>query len=502
MNEDKEGRQHGVPSSRFAATCRSTGDAKQHAKMTIVSALGLLGQQRKTLKRNITIAGMGPKAGHSRVPSMLFDIEMEGEKDMEGSDGSKESVLDLHTAETIYLCLLPGSEEEGKLREDVEQAAQGCIFTDSPADDTHQLASRLSPLYPDMRVRTALGGGEGRSCLRNLRHTFLTVQLSGRSFVIDLAFKEQFIIAKPTERYAVLLDCLPRVHVAEENAVEPLVRFLCKEMALAFQQQATQLPPWRYADSMMSKWRPRRSLDTPADALETPPSSSGPSSTEHLLGPDVSHLLAQQQLLRQQLFQTSHAPDTQQLQQQQLPPIHPHNTQQGVTNALCLATEAVQQQQQHCEGGFHDGRGRAGAPAGDAAAEDATAAALDQQAQAHPSDNQAQVRAHSELPVGLMEGMRGDLGDLSTRPSPPDLVEGMQGLQARPVCEMDSSVDNRMLTSRRQAGDDTCKPLQLQDQSHFAVWPPASVTGSSGSRIHPVNWEPQMVIVGGDFSSL
>eukprot|EP00967_Tisochrysis_lutea_P110690 scaffold173430_cov19-Tisochrysis_lutea.AAC.2 len=162
---------------------------------------------------------------------------MEGEKDMEGSDGSKESVLDLHTAETIYLCLLPGSEEEGKvctaipawmlhskqhmcelgsvlnfelvrcvreahlrhrsaaqesrckegcrscrtkrivgptildklthmhkrtihtqLREDVEQAAQGCIFTDSPADDTHQLASRLSPLYPDMRVRTALGG--------------------------------------------------------------------------------------------------------------------------------------------------------------------------------------------------------------------------------------------------------------------------------------------------------------------------------------------------------
>eukprot|EP00967_Tisochrysis_lutea_P110689 scaffold173430_cov19-Tisochrysis_lutea.AAC.1 len=44
--------------------------------MTIVSALGLLGQQRKTLKRNITIAGMGPKAGHSRVPSMLFDIEV------------------------------------------------------------------------------------------------------------------------------------------------------------------------------------------------------------------------------------------------------------------------------------------------------------------------------------------------------------------------------------------------------------------------------------------
>jgi len=42
---------------------------------------------------------------------------------------------------------------------------------------------------------------------------------SGRTYIIDLAFKEQFIIAKPTDKYAVLLDCLPAVHVAEVSEI-------------------------------------------------------------------------------------------------------------------------------------------------------------------------------------------------------------------------------------------------------------------------------------------
>jgi hypothetical protein len=44
-------------------------------------------------------------------------------------------------------------------------------------------------------------------------------------------------------------------------AIEPLVDFLCSELAAAFRAEGATLPPWRAADAMLSKWRPRRSVD-------------------------------------------------------------------------------------------------------------------------------------------------------------------------------------------------------------------------------------------------
>ncbi len=45
------------------------------------------------------------------------------------------------------------------------------------------------------------------------------------------------------------------------SSVEPLVDFLCSELAAAFRAEGATLPPWRAADAMLSKWRPRRSVD-------------------------------------------------------------------------------------------------------------------------------------------------------------------------------------------------------------------------------------------------
>lgn len=52
------------------------------------------------------------------------------------------------------------------------------------------------------------------------------------------------------------------------SAVEPLVDFLCSELAAAFRAEGAMLPPWRAADAMLSKWRPRRSVD--CDMLSPP----------------------------------------------------------------------------------------------------------------------------------------------------------------------------------------------------------------------------------------
>ena len=52
------------------------------------------------------------------------------------------------------------------------------------------------------------------------------------------------------------------------SCVEPLVDFLCSELAIAFKAEGATLPPWRSADAMLSKWRPRRSVD--CDMLQPP----------------------------------------------------------------------------------------------------------------------------------------------------------------------------------------------------------------------------------------
>lgn len=78
---------------------------------------------------------------------------------------------------------------------------------------------------------------------------------------MDLQFHEQFEIAQPTERYARLLAEVPRVFVGTEEGITVLVTFLCREMSDAFRKQGHTLPPWRQADAMLSKWRPRRSVE-------------------------------------------------------------------------------------------------------------------------------------------------------------------------------------------------------------------------------------------------
>lgn len=62
----------------------------------------------------------------------------------------------------------------------------------------------------------------------------------------------------------------PQVYVG--SSVEPLVDFLCSELAAAFKAEGATLPPWRAADAMLSKWRPRRSVD--CDMLAPPASAA------------------------------------------------------------------------------------------------------------------------------------------------------------------------------------------------------------------------------------
>ncbi|PNH08504.1 hypothetical protein TSOC_004936 [Tetrabaena socialis] len=199
-----------------------------------------------------------------KVPSLVFDIELEDNgigAHWQDEDWEEEEVVS-----EIQRFVQPTSHTEARLLSDVK-----CGVTHA-RDDTPRLVSILTALGYRCSLRTALGGGDGADCLRNLRHTFISCETAGvnggpaRRYVVDAQFRDQFIIAKTTARYASILAAIPQVFVGPEEHLVLLVNFLCSEMSTAFRQLGSVLPPWRHASSMLSKWKPRKSMDDGAAA--------------------------------------------------------------------------------------------------------------------------------------------------------------------------------------------------------------------------------------------
>lgn len=203
-----------------------------------------------------------PQTARRRIPhvsSMLFDLELE---DKEPGDFDNKARVSPHASALLKL-LQPASQAEKQLGHAVNAAFEAAELS-GKAPSVDQLADSLRARGYDVRIRTALGGGATQECLRNLRHNFLTVNLEGphgklTECIIDPSFAEQWTNARSTPAYAAIIEALPQVYVG--SAVEPLVDYLCQELAASFSCEGVTLPPWRSVEAMLSKWRPRRSID-------------------------------------------------------------------------------------------------------------------------------------------------------------------------------------------------------------------------------------------------
>ncbi|GLC49641.1 hypothetical protein PLESTB_000270400 [Pleodorina starrii] len=129
---------------------------------------------------------------------------------------------------------------------------------------------------------------DARSCLRTLKHRFLVclgqvvpprrrsaqgseapaaaaagvAAAAGPSeppldpLVVELRFREQFLIASPTRDYERLLLALPVVFVGPLRQLDAIVDLMAGEVAAVFRAAKRSLPPWRTKGAMLSKWAP------------------------------------------------------------------------------------------------------------------------------------------------------------------------------------------------------------------------------------------------------
>ncbi|KAK6922835.1 Protein of unknown function PDDEXK-like, partial [Dillenia turbinata] len=111
---------------------------------------------------------------------------------------------------------------------------------------------------------------------------------NSRRLIIDIDFKSQFELARPTATYTELSDTLPPIFVGDENKLRRIISLLCSAAEQSLKERGLHIPPWRRTTYMHSKWLSQcTKLPTSRGNKEAKSSTSGSSMVTKWTLPNV-----------------------------------------------------------------------------------------------------------------------------------------------------------------------------------------------------------------------
>lgn len=100
-------------------------------------------------------------------------------------------------------------------------------------------------------------------------YEYLDVIINGGDRVlIDIDFRSEFEIARPTGNYKSILQSLPYIFVGEADRLQQILSIVSEAAKLSLKKKGMHIPPWRKFEYMRSKW-----LSAHIRTLPSPPSS-------------------------------------------------------------------------------------------------------------------------------------------------------------------------------------------------------------------------------------
>ncbi|XP_058741435.1 uncharacterized protein LOC131613811 [Vicia villosa] len=88
-------------------------------------------------------------------------------------------------------------------------------------------------------------------------YEFIDVVQTGfitRRYFVDLEFRAQFEIVRPTQRFSEVLSSVPGVFVGGETELRRFITILCDAAKRCFMSRELSIPPWRKTRFMKNKW--------------------------------------------------------------------------------------------------------------------------------------------------------------------------------------------------------------------------------------------------------
>ncbi|MFQ6647506.1 hypothetical protein Gotur_021374 [Gossypium turneri] len=72
--------------------------------------------------------------------------------------------------------------------------------------------------------------------------------------IVDIDFKSQFELARPSPTYKELTDALPSIFIGSEEKLREIISVVCSAAKQSFREAGLHVPPWRTTTYMHSKW--------------------------------------------------------------------------------------------------------------------------------------------------------------------------------------------------------------------------------------------------------
>ena len=78
--------------------------------------------------------------------------------------------------------------------------------------------------------------------------------MSKARLIVDMDFKSQFELARPTPTYTEIINTLPSIFVGNEEKLNKIISLICTAAKQSLKEKGLHIPPWRKAQYMQSKW--------------------------------------------------------------------------------------------------------------------------------------------------------------------------------------------------------------------------------------------------------
>lgn len=86
-------------------------------------------------------------------------------------------------------------------------------------------------------------------------YEYIDVLVDGEDrILIDIDFKSEFEIARPTSNYKTILQSLPYIYVGKSDRLKQVVSIISEAAKQSLKKKAMHIPPWRKAEYMRAKW--------------------------------------------------------------------------------------------------------------------------------------------------------------------------------------------------------------------------------------------------------
>lgn len=104
------------------------------------------------------------------------------------------------------------------------------------------------------KARWESRGGVTGGCYEYIDVLYEESHQNKRRYILEVAFREEFEIARPTAEYERILEQLPKVYVGKAEELKRIIRILGDAAKRSLQSREMYVPPWRKSQYMLLKW--------------------------------------------------------------------------------------------------------------------------------------------------------------------------------------------------------------------------------------------------------